>query len=373
MTATLDIESLVAKSDLSHTFRADAGTRATNRSPTTWRASRSRIRNWVATKTFKSRKGHANKKQPEKCPKQGYTDVLLDLIRSYCRTSRTGSKSSKSSILWGLGRLWTYLFAASRQLHSNWCLGVPAKQGTNKIKDIYLHMFLHIVYTYFAYIQNIRYVYIYNSLIRFNKDKGKKKEQLNSWGGCVVKLSRFPAICCSRKPTTSSEDGRYWVSPPFTEFTRLMTSLDIAPSKNGRCTLINRINTTNKLRTSLVHTHFNFVSSSVDKFLLKHVTFLEPLELWSKLVELSMKSPTSGFRSWTHRIWIAHQRNAWEGRFRSATLQKEPLGHGYRREGRDVHIFWKHNFLWTCTWISPFDQGLLLNGVVYRLRNFSFY
>ena len=148
--------------------------------------------NWVATKTFKSRKGHANKKQPEKCPKQGYTDVLLDLIRSYCRTSRTGSKSSKSSILWGLGRLWTYLFAASRQLHSNWCLGVPAKQGTNKIKDIYLHMFLHIVYTYFAYIQNIRYVYIYNSLIRFNKDKGKKKEQLNSWGGCVCETFTFP-------------------------------------------------------------------------------------------------------------------------------------------------------------------------------------
>ena len=142
-----DIESLVAKSDLSHTFRADAGTGATNRSPTTWRASRSHIRNWVATKTLKSRKGHANKNKREKCPKQGYIDVLLDLIRSYCRTSRTGSKSSEGSIL-----------------------------------------------------------------------------SVDSWGGCVVKLSRFPAICCSRKPTTSSEDERYQVSPPFSEFALQMTS-----------------------------------------------------------------------------------------------------------------------------------------------------
>ena len=102
------------------------------------------------------------------------------------------------------------------------------------------------------------YIYMCNSLIRFNKGTPKnKRNSSDSWGGCVVKLSRFPAICRSRKPTTSSEDGRCWVSPPFTEFTRQMTSLDIAPSKNGRCMLIDRINTTNKLRTSLFHTHFN--------------------------------------------------------------------------------------------------------------------
>ena len=102
------------------------------------------------------------------------------------------------------------------------------------------------------------YIYIYNSLIRFNKGTPKnKRNSSDSWGGCVVKLLCFPAICWSRKPTTSSEDGRYWVSPPFSEFTRQMTSLDIAPSKNGRCILIDRINTTNKLRTSLFHTHFN--------------------------------------------------------------------------------------------------------------------
>lgn len=142
-----DIESLVAKSDLSYTFRPDAGTGATNRSPTTWRASRGHIRNWVATKAFKSKKGHANKKQPEKCPKQGNIDVVLDLSRSYCRTSRTGSTWSEGSILF-----------------------------------------------------------------------------VDPWGGCVVKLSRFPAICRSRKPTTSSEDERYQVSPPFSEFALQMTS-----------------------------------------------------------------------------------------------------------------------------------------------------
>ena len=82
-----------------------------------------------------------------------------------------------------------------------------------------------------------------------------KNNSSDSWDGCVVKLSRFPTICRSRKPTTSSEDGRCWVSPAFTEFTRQMTSLDIATSKNGRCILINRINAENKLR--IHHTHFN--------------------------------------------------------------------------------------------------------------------
>ena len=108
------------------------------------------------------RKWHANKNQREKCPKQGYTDVL-DPRRSYCRTTRTGSKSSKSSILCGLRSLWTYLSAGSCQLHSNGCLGVLAEQDTNKIKEwskifVCIPFYTSLIRSY-SYIQT--YVYIY--------------------------------------------------------------------------------------------------------------------------------------------------------------------------------------------------------------------
>ena len=58
-------------------FRADAGTGATNRSPTTWRASGSHIRDWVAAKTFKSKEGTCEQKTTGKMPATGL-DVLLD-------------------------------------------------------------------------------------------------------------------------------------------------------------------------------------------------------------------------------------------------------------------------------------------------------
>ena len=146
--------------------------------------------------------------------------------RSYCRTSRTGSKWSKSSILCGLSNLWTYRSAPSCQLHSNLCLGVLAEQDAKKIKDIYVHIFLCMFIVY-IYIYMCVCVYI----ISFDSTKAPPKKNIyifssDSWDGCVVKLSRFPAICRLRKPTTSF-DGRYWVSPPVTKITRQMTSTSL--------------------------------------------------------------------------------------------------------------------------------------------------
>ena len=104
--------------------------------------------------------------------------------RSYCRTSRTGSKWSKSSILCGLSNLWTYLSATSCQPHSNGCLGVLAKQDTNNIKDIFLFiLFLYNIYMnisfLYIYIYLFIFIYLYMHLDFFtcmNKDnKGNQK------------------------------------------------------------------------------------------------------------------------------------------------------------------------------------------------------
>ena len=67
-----------------------------------------------------------------------------------------------------------------------------------------------------------------------------------------------------------------WKTPSFTTFQWIrpandITSLDIAPSKNGRCILINRINImTNISYTALFQTHFSLshglLQSSADTF-----------------------------------------------------------------------------------------------------------